>query len=376
MAFDKRSRNDMLLARVKEAPISEIVGAFVDLKNKGRGRYVCCCPFHEERTPSCWIDDSRGNFKCFGCDAHGDALEFIMRIERCGFIDAVERAVGILRIDGGSYQPSRIRRVQETNESQIRKSQSEAEKVRDIWRRSIEITGTLGEVYFRDVRKIRIHRLPEGRLPVSIKFIPAHEYWHTRAGGRTVLMGRYPAIISAMQNADDVITAVHQIYLDAHGNKLRLTDPDGGDKPLPAKKMRGPAWASAIRLGYRAAHMGASEGIENGLVYMAEAGRVVWAAASLNNLAGPGLGEGLPRPDAPDRRLPPVFPDISKPAFTLPPECKSVDIIKDSDGKDQLAADCLFERCGRRHAVLGKDVSYIVPPAGLDLNDVIIGGAA
>ena len=41
------------------------------LVQKGRD-YWCCCPFHEEKTPSCKINDDQGSFYCFGCGAKGD----------------------------------------------------------------------------------------------------------------------------------------------------------------------------------------------------------------------------------------------------------------------------------------------------------------
>lgn len=355
--------------------MSDIISAYIDLKSKGRGKHIALCPFHDERTPSFWVDDNRGYFRCYGCNTGGDAVSFIMKLDNVGFLDALARAAGILRIGDDNYAPARVKtNTAAESDAQRRKTISEIERAREIWRGGLDISCTLGETYFRDVRKIRIHRLPGCALPISMKFVPAHEYWHTCAGGNIKLMGKFPAIISAMQNAQDDVVGVHQIYLDAKtGDKLRLPDPDVTGKVLPAKKMRGAAWASSIRLGKRADRMGASEGIENGLVYMSETGTVVWAAASLNNLAGPGIGDGQPRPDNPDRRLPTVYPDMSAPYFSLPSLCTHADILKDSDSKDPLSAECLFERAGRRHALLKKEVTFITPPAGFDLNDVVMG---
>ena len=38
---------------------------------------VCICPFHDEKTASMHIDLIKGGFHCFGCDAHGNAREFV-----------------------------------------------------------------------------------------------------------------------------------------------------------------------------------------------------------------------------------------------------------------------------------------------------------
>jgi putative DNA primase/helicase len=47
------------------------------------------CPFHVERTPSCYLFDD-GHFKCFGCGAHGDAIEYLMRKRGLTFAMACE----------------------------------------------------------------------------------------------------------------------------------------------------------------------------------------------------------------------------------------------------------------------------------------------
>lgn len=46
----------------------------------------CCCIFHNEKTPSMQIKEK--TFTCFGCGAHGDVFEFVMKMENCSFKDA------------------------------------------------------------------------------------------------------------------------------------------------------------------------------------------------------------------------------------------------------------------------------------------------
>lgn len=368
------NRNDELKDQVKNAPLSELIGEYIDLKQKGRDEYLGLCPFHTEKTPSFRVYDRRGYFKCYGCDAHGDVIEFIQKHDNTDFIGALKHAAAFWGFDDGTYKARPRREIQhDTNEAAERRKAAQSLSAKQIWLSGIPADGTLVETYLRDVRRIRTHKLPGRVIPASIRFIAAHEYWHTRAGGNLQLMGTFPAMVTAMQAADRNIVGVHQIYLDPKtGDKLRLADPDHAGRFLPAKKMRGTQWATAMRLGHAAKDMGSSEGIENGLVCMAEGGPVVWAAGSLNNLAGPGIGDGQPRPDNPDRRLPSVFPDMNQPAYTLPPECMFNMIIKDNDGKDPLAANCLFERAGRRRAIEKRSVRYLEPPIGCDLNDVVM----
>ncbi|CAM9170725.1 unnamed protein product [Ascophyllum nodosum] len=68
--------------------ITEVIGQHVEMKPAGRGM-VGCCPFHDDRTPSFSVDDSRGSYHCFGCGARGDVIQFVMQMEGLGFREAV-----------------------------------------------------------------------------------------------------------------------------------------------------------------------------------------------------------------------------------------------------------------------------------------------
>lgn len=70
--------------------LSEVIGRKVVLKRKGR-EYAGLCPFHNEKTPSFWVNDQKAFFHCFGCGTHGDAIGFTMRMEGLTFPDAVEK---------------------------------------------------------------------------------------------------------------------------------------------------------------------------------------------------------------------------------------------------------------------------------------------
>lgn len=74
--------------------LSEVVGRRVNLVRKGR-EFTGLCPFHQEKTPSFWVNDEKGVYHCFGCGASGDSIEFVMRTEGLAFPDAVERLAGL-----------------------------------------------------------------------------------------------------------------------------------------------------------------------------------------------------------------------------------------------------------------------------------------
>ncbi|MBF0425783.1 MAG: DNA primase [Magnetococcales bacterium] len=81
---------DSFLDRLKErVDLVELIGRHLHLKKKGSS-WVGLCPFHHEKTPSFNVRGDHGYFKCFGCDAKGDAIDFLMHIQGLPFQDAVE----------------------------------------------------------------------------------------------------------------------------------------------------------------------------------------------------------------------------------------------------------------------------------------------
>lgn len=70
------------------AHIEEVVGDFVDLKKRGTS-LIGLCPFHNEKTPSFNVSVSKGIFKCFGCGQGGDAVRFVMELEKYTYPEAL-----------------------------------------------------------------------------------------------------------------------------------------------------------------------------------------------------------------------------------------------------------------------------------------------
>ena len=69
--------------------IIEVVSSHVELKRSG-ATYKALCPFHDEKTPSFVIQRGDHHYHCFGCGAHGDAIQFLMTHHKMSFSDAVE----------------------------------------------------------------------------------------------------------------------------------------------------------------------------------------------------------------------------------------------------------------------------------------------
>ena len=97
----------------ERAPIDEVVGDYVQLKNAGGGQKKGLCPFHDEKSPSFHVTPSKGYFHCFGCQTGGDVIAFLMKIDHLSFTETIERLADrigyTLRYDesfGGSKAPS------------------------------------------------------------------------------------------------------------------------------------------------------------------------------------------------------------------------------------------------------------------------------
>ena len=100
------------IAEVREkARIDDVISSYVTLRSAGGGSMKGLCPFHDEKSPSFNVTPARGMYYCFGCQAGGDVIKFVMEMDGLGFTETVERLaekVGVrLRYEeGGAPRPS------------------------------------------------------------------------------------------------------------------------------------------------------------------------------------------------------------------------------------------------------------------------------
>ena len=84
------SRDD-LKERVRDAiDIVDLAGGYISLKRAGRG-LVGLCPWHDDSRPSLQINPERQTFRCWVCDIGGDVFNFVMRMEKLEFREALEQ---------------------------------------------------------------------------------------------------------------------------------------------------------------------------------------------------------------------------------------------------------------------------------------------
>ena len=70
------------------ADIVDVVGEHVVLKKKGR-EFVGVCPFHDDKSPSMTVSPAKQFYYCFSCGAGGNAIKFLMELQRQSFSDVV-----------------------------------------------------------------------------------------------------------------------------------------------------------------------------------------------------------------------------------------------------------------------------------------------
>ena len=142
--------NDQTIADIKNhIDIEEVVGDFVSLKRKGQNLWACC-PFHNEKTPSFTVSPTKGFYKCFGCGKGGDAIDFVMEVEKINYLEAL----GYLAKKYGIE----IEEEQLTDEQQQAQSERESLLIalnfaKDHFKSNLHDTATgksIGQTYFKE----------------------------------------------------------------------------------------------------------------------------------------------------------------------------------------------------------------------------------
>lgn len=268
-------------------PISAVVSRFVPLRKAG-GEWKACCPFHNERTPSFYVNDRKCFYHCFGCGAHGDVIDVLMRLSGKSFNDAVEELLGQApETSTGRFMRQQRGMVAEQAGLDDEERQAQ-EKARALFNAAQPIKGTIAAQYLRQ-------RAITGPLPDCLRFDPAVPYWHEwKADNRPTLVGKFPAMLAAAEDADG-IAAVQITYLSPEATKIKIVDRDVEFGFLPAKKTKGTIGRGAVRLSRHVSEtLGMGEGVETSLSAKAIYSFPVWASLGHVRFAAK-LDGGAPR---------------------------------------------------------------------------------
>jgi DNA primase len=100
---------DELRARIT---LSTLVQRSVKLTRAGR-EWKGCCPFHDENTPSFYVNDQKQFYHCFGCGAHGDAISWMVDQQGLPFMDAVKELAAMAGMEVPAPDPAMAKRAEQ-----------------------------------------------------------------------------------------------------------------------------------------------------------------------------------------------------------------------------------------------------------------------
>ncbi|MXO74035.1 DNA primase [Altererythrobacter aerius] len=99
---------DELRARVT---LSAVVMRTTKLIRAGR-EWKACCPFHDEKSPSFYVNDAKGFYHCFGCGVHGDVIRWMTDQRGLAFMDAVKELAAEAGMEVPAADPRAMHRAE------------------------------------------------------------------------------------------------------------------------------------------------------------------------------------------------------------------------------------------------------------------------
>lgn len=103
---------DELRARIT---LSSVVQRTTKITKKGR-EWAGCCPFHDEKTPSFYVNDQKQFYHCFGCGAHGDVITWMIEQRGLGFMDAIKELAAEAGMEVPAPDPAAAKKAEKRAE--------------------------------------------------------------------------------------------------------------------------------------------------------------------------------------------------------------------------------------------------------------------
>ena len=274
-------------ARGRWAQILPLVGPFEEVV-AAEGRRHVGCPMHEGKTEKNFrllrdFDDS-GGVACNTCGVFSTGFRLIARYNRSSIREAFAVVQSIL--DGNTITP-KARPRSDIDRQRKRKREEDYDAY---------VTRQLQEMYTGSVvadhpaasplRSYLENRgIPMQRIPSALRFHPALPYYDRLrdANGRrkTVLLGKFPAILAVVTNLEPRVVAYHRIYLTADGRKADVPEP----KRLTPRRNFVPISGAAIQLcPAKQSILALTEGFETGVAIMRAQRIPTWATISAQML--------------------------------------------------------------------------------------------
>jgi DNA primase len=86
--YTPRLHPDTIEEIKQRADIYDVISEYVVLRRRGKD-FVGLCPFHDEKTPSFTVSPTKQMYYCFGCQAGGNAIKFLMDLHKHSFAEVV-----------------------------------------------------------------------------------------------------------------------------------------------------------------------------------------------------------------------------------------------------------------------------------------------
>ncbi|BAY42908.1 DNA primase [Scytonema sp. HK-05] len=137
----------------QRADIVDVISEHVVLRKRGKD-FVGLCPFHSEKSPSFTVSQTKQMYYCFGCQAGGNAIKFIMDLEKRSFAEVV---LDLAR----RYQVS-VRTLEPEQRQELQRQLSLREQLYEVlaaaaqfYQHALRYSGEKALQYLEQVRQLR-----------------------------------------------------------------------------------------------------------------------------------------------------------------------------------------------------------------------------
>ncbi|WP_340147394.1 DNA primase [Buchnera aphidicola] len=87
--MNRKIPKEFIYEILSKTNIIDLIGSYIELKKKGKN-YYAKCPFHNEKIPSFVVNYEKQFFHCFGCQLHGNSIDFLMKYNNLNFLETIK----------------------------------------------------------------------------------------------------------------------------------------------------------------------------------------------------------------------------------------------------------------------------------------------
>jgi len=348
------NKSERVKAQVSLREVVEAGGMVWDLKKSAahKGDWWGPCPLHGEATASFHVVETGGAggwFKCFGCQAGGTVIDFVMALDGLDFTTAVRRLADQAGVAGEMSDERKGHLAAKREAAKADAKRAAAKKADDGERIARQLWGTAergpaADLLARYLAARGVNLSVIGGVPPSLRLQPSLT---AKDGARDPFQG--PAMVAAVGRGS--LVGIHRTWITAHG---RARHPDGAKVAKQWLGRTGEMFGQPCALSSPTAAVVVGEGIETTLAGwsgLLAAGHVGWSAEA-------GLARGAITGPAQDPAA----------LWTPRPGVAEVLILGEGSSKRPREARELYEGAQARLEGLGLRVLLTVPGGRWDLD--------